>query len=145
MWVHSYDPETEQHSPSQLLKKARQICSNVKNMITVFYDTEGVMHYKSVPRQQTVNEHYYTDTLWHPQENIRKNQPEKWTSGNWFPHHDNAPAHSALYVHKFLARNDMTVVPHPPYSPDSALCNFFLFPELKVTLKGRRFNNVTMI
>jgi len=33
----------------------------------------------------------------------------------------------------------MTVVPHPPYSPDLAPSDFFLFPKLKKKLKGRRF------
>jgi hypothetical protein len=39
----------------------------------------------------------------------------------------------------------MTVVPHPPYSPDLALCDFLLFPKLKMVLEGSRFNDVTMI
>jgi transposase len=34
----------------------------------------------------------------------------------------------------------MTVVPHPPYSPD-----FFLFPKMKIKLKGRRFYTVEEI
>jgi len=33
----------------------------------------------------------------------------------------------------------MTVVPHPSYSPDLAPSDFFLFPKLKMKLKGRRF------
>ena len=33
----------------------------------------------------------------------------------------------------------MTVVPQPPYSPDLAPADFFLFPKLKSALKGRRF------
>ena len=33
----------------------------------------------------------------------------------------------------------MTVVPHPPYLPDLAPSDFFLFPKLKMKLKGRRF------
>jgi len=32
----------------------------------------------------------------------------------------------------------MTVVPHPPYSPDLAPSDF-LFPKLNMKLKGRRF------
>ena len=32
--------------------------------------------------------------------------------------------------------NNMTVVPHPPYSPDLAPSDFFLFPKLKMKLKG---------
>jgi hypothetical protein len=33
-------------------------------------------------------------------------------------------------------------VPHPPYSPDLAQADFFLFPKLKTTLKGRRFQTI---
>ena len=32
------------------------------------------------------------------------------------------------------------VLPHPPYSPDLAPSDFFLFPHLKSTLRGRHFN-----
>jgi hypothetical protein len=30
----------------------------------------------------------------------------------------------------------MAVIPHPLYSPDLAPCDFFLFPKLKLKLKG---------
>ena len=30
-------------------------------------------------------------------------------------------------------------VPHPPYSPDLALCDFWLFPKLKEKLRGCRY------
>jgi len=39
----------------------------------------------------------------------------------------------------------MTVVPHPPYSPDLAPSDFFLIPKLKMELKGRRFQTVEEI
>jgi hypothetical protein len=32
-----------------------------------------------------------------------------------------SPAHCALSVYELLAKNKMTVLPHPPYSPDFAL------------------------
>ena len=31
---------------------------------------------------------------------------------------------------------------HPPYLPDLALGNFFLFPHMKNVLKGKHFANV---
>uniref|UniRef100_A0A4W6DFL3 Mos1 transposase HTH domain-containing protein n=1 Tax=Lates calcarifer TaxID=8187 RepID=A0A4W6DFL3_LATCA len=37
---------------------------------------------------------------------------------------------------QFLAPKQITVVHHPPYSPDLALCDFFLFPKIKSVLKG---------
>jgi transposase len=54
-------------------------------------------------------------------------------------HHDNAPAHASLLIRSYLAKYQTSVVLHPPYSPDLAPGDFFLFPKLKTTLKGRRF------
>jgi hypothetical protein len=39
----------------------------------------------------------------------------------------------------------MAVIPHPPYSPDLAPCDFFLFPNMKLKLKGRRFDTIDEI
>jgi transposase len=36
-------------------------------------------------------------------------------------------------------------VPHPPYSPDLAPAEFFLFLKLKTALKGRRFQTIEEI
>jgi len=36
----------------------------------------------------------------------------------------------------------MTVIPHPTYSPDLAPCDLFLFPKMKLKLKGRRFDTI---
>jgi len=56
------------------------------------------------------------------------------------------PAHSALSVREFLADKKIPVVPHPPYSPDLATCDFFfLFPRLKSALKRQRFRDVEEI
>jgi hypothetical protein len=42
--------------------------------------------------------------------------------------------------------NDNTVIiPHPPYSPGSAPCDFALFSKFKMKLKGRRFETVSNI
>jgi hypothetical protein len=35
----------------------------------------------------------------------------------------------------------MAVRPHPPYSLNLAPCEFFLFPKMKLKLKGRQFDN----
>jgi hypothetical protein len=60
-------------------------------------------------------------------------------------HHDNAPAHSSFLVRNFLAKNETTIVPQPPYSPDLAPADFFLFSKLKCILKGRRFDTFNEI
>ena len=66
-----------------------------------------------------------------------------WSSGDWFLHHNNAPAHTALSVQQFLARNDMKVIPHPPYSSDLVPCDSFPFSQMKGQMKGKRFLDVS--
>jgi hypothetical protein len=34
----------------------------------------------------------------------------------------------------YFTKNNMTLVPHPPYSPDIALCDISPFPQLKIKL-----------
>ena len=76
-------------------------------------------------------------------ENVQRKRPEMWKSGEWFLHQDNAPAHTALSVTWYLASLGWTVIPHPPYSPDLAHCDFFFIHEKeKKTLKGKRFATV---
>ena len=45
-------------------------------------------------------------------------------------------------VWQFLSNKNITVCPHPPYSPDLALCEFWLFPKVKMTMKGKRFESI---
>jgi hypothetical protein len=39
----------------------------------------------------------------------------------------------------------MVIVPHPPYSPDLAPCDFALFHKVRMELKRRRFGTVSDI
>jgi hypothetical protein len=67
---------------------------------------------------------------------------------NWLLHHDNMPAHTSLKTTEFVTNNDMVIVPHPPYSPDLAPCDFVLFPNLKIQClisKGNRKRYLTAL
>jgi len=63
----------------------------------------------------------------------------------WMLNHDNAPAHASLLIRSYLAKHQTSVVPYPPYSPDLAPADFFLFLKLKTTLKGRRFQTIVTL
>jgi len=54
-------------------------------------------------------------------------------------HHGNAPAHTALSIQELLMKKNIPVLPHPPYSPELAPCDFYIFPKLKLKLKGHHF------
>ncbi len=55
-------------------------------------------------------------------------------------YHNNARLHTARIIMEYLEANNIHVISHPSYSPDFALCDFWLFPTLKKNLHGRRFN-----
>ena len=39
-------------------------------------------------------------------------------------------------------QDHVPLLPQPPYSPDLAPCDFFLYPQLKKTMKGRWFDYI---
>ncbi|KAG5321996.1 MOS1T transposase, partial [Acromyrmex heyeri] len=75
-------------------------------------------------------------------ERVRKKRSELWKNKSWILHQDNAPAHNALSVKRYLAARGTPVLEHAPYSPDLAPCDFFLFPKIKSALKGTRFESM---
>ena len=91
-----------------------------------------------------MNQQFYLKVSKRLRDSVRKKRPGMWSSGDWFLHDDNAPAHTAMSVQQFLAKN-MTVIPHPPYSPDLAPCDFFLFPRMKGQMKRKRFADVSEV
>jgi histone-lysine N-methyltransferase SETMAR len=44
-----------------------------------------------------------------------------------------------------LTPKNVTILYHPPYSPDLSLPDYFLFPKLKIKLKGLHFAEVAEI
>ena len=77
-WVYGYDVETKVQSSqwvsetSPRPKKARQVRSHVKVMLTAFFDSEGVVHYEFLPRDRTVNKVYYLEVMQRLREAVRK-------------------------------------------------------------------------
>ena len=76
---------------------------------------------------------------------MRRTQPKMWKNGDWLLHHDDAPSHTLLVVREFLTKNNVPTVTHPAYSPDLAPCNFYVFPKVKLQLKGQRFISIEEI
>lgn len=58
------------------------------------------------------------------------------TTGYWVLHHNNVPAHSSQLNQQFLMKYGFKQLHQPPYSPDLAACDFWLFPELKYSPKA---------
>ena len=93
----------------------------------VFFDIHGIVRHKNAPKGQTVTKEYYQQVLCLLHDAVRHKRPDLWTAKNWQLHHDNASAHSSHLIQIFLAKHGIPVVHQPPYSPDMAPCDFWLF------------------
>jgi hypothetical protein len=92
-------------SPKKLKpSKVRMEKSRVKTKF-VFFDAQGVIHREFVPDGQTVNGQFYLGVMEQLLKRIRRVRPGFHTSKEWFLLHDNAPAHTAGVVARFLAKN----------------------------------------
>jgi hypothetical protein len=70
---------------------------------------------------------------------LKKRRPDLWV------HQDNVLAHEAISMCQFLAGKQIPRLKHALYSPDLALCDFFLHQKLKSSLKGTHFQSKTSI
>lgn len=111
-----------------------------------FFDTRGIVHHEFVPPGQTVNGQFYVEVLKRLKvKKVFRVRPDLARNNSRILHHDNVPAHTSLRVHEFLAKNSITLMEHPPYSPNLAPCNFFLFPKCKMLVRGRHLGAIETI
>ena len=96
-----------------------------------FYDSTGMINMHWVPTGQTVNKEYYVEVLREFSKRFHRKRPALFKSGQGHFHQDNAPVHNSILVTDYLSKMGIKTVLHPPYSPDLAPCDFWLFPKLR--------------
>ena len=139
-WVHYFEPVRKvsnkiwatKHSKRLII--AKRSLSTKKVLYAIFFSGEGVAIKVPVKKKgKSITGKYYKDVV------LKKLKKywQKQRPATGFKHvrllHDNAPAHTSAIVTAFLKKEKVTVLPHPappPYSPDLAPCDFFLFPKL---------------
>ena len=102
------------------------------SMHMIFFYRDSLVYDHAVPRHTTVTSSYYSNVLRSSLlRHLRMKRPGKVETG-WVLHHDNAPAHTARLTQECLRELNVNVLPHPPYSPDLAPCDFWLFPTVNL-------------
>lgn len=143
-WVHHFDPESKRqsmqwkHTDSPTPIKFKVTSSSKKVMASVFWDKDGVIMVEYLEKGCTINGKHYANQLRRLREEIKTKRRGKLRRGVYLLQ-DNAPAHTAQVAMAAAEECGFKVLPHPPYSPDLAPSDYFLFPKLKENLRGRRF------
>lgn len=105
-----------------------------KTMFSIFFRTTGVVHISYLKRGETINHQSYLNDCLKPLVcSINEQRPVCGTKNLKF-HHDNARPHVHSGVISYLKSQKFTIMDHPPYSPDLAPCDFWLFDYIKQRL-----------
>jgi histone-lysine N-methyltransferase SETMAR len=107
-------------------------------MPLVFWDAEGILFVDYLEKGKTITGEYYSNLLTRLDKKIRKKRPSLQKKKIIF-HQDNAPAYKSVLAMGKLRDLHYELLEHPPYTPDLAPSDFYLFPKLKLFLAGQRF------
>ena len=91
-----------------------------KVMLSVWRGFKGIVYFKLLSRNQTINSNIYCRQLMKLVKEIKEKRPELETHKDVILHQDNARPHISLVTRKKLLELGWEVMPHPPYSPDLA-------------------------
>jgi len=129
MWLSSSEtpPDRERH-----------MVTSPKLMLTIVWNPDGFHVINVLPKGQKFNASYYVENILE-----RVSQFAQASGGNrgqaFIVHADNARPHTARISQEFLQSSGLRGAPHPPYSPDLAPSDFFLFGYVKNLLQGQSF------
>jgi histone-lysine N-methyltransferase SETMAR len=115
-------------------RKARKTIEKRKIMLIVFWSIQGFHLIHFLPENCTVNAAYFLTNIITPLNATLSTLVE--SPKKILLHMDNASAHNAKVVTNYLETSCMERLPHPPYSPDIAPSDYFLFGCMKQRMKG---------
>ncbi len=139
-WVYMYDLESKVQSSQWLEKgaarpvKPQRPRAIGKCLIGSFCDWKGMVHHEYV-RGRTVDTALFIQMLGRYEAALRRKCPQRRT----YLHMDNASPHTSHNTRLHFLFTGTRVLEHPPYSPDLAPSDFWLYPHLKRGLKGHWF------
>ncbi|XP_029044179.2 histone-lysine N-methyltransferase SETMAR-like [Osmia bicornis bicornis] len=146
-WIYQYESENKQQSavwvfsgetPPLKMKRGQSVG---KKMLCTFFSANGHIETVTLEDQIVTAEWYTTVCLPQVFKKLETKRPKIDTKG-FLLHHDSALVHSAEKTANYFRELGIQVLGHPPYSPDLAPCDFFLFPKAKESIRGQRFGSL---
>jgi histone-lysine N-methyltransferase SETMAR len=108
-----------------------------KQMLSVWWDFQGIIHWELLPRNTTVSAELYCEQLERLRQALLNKRPGPRKVRLL---HDNAKPHTAMLTRQTLEKFRWEVLPHPAYSPDLAPSDYHLFRSLSNHLRGKHFD-----
>ena len=148
-WIYYHDPLTvneaaewrHKDSPKPKVPRLGNPCpkSKSKVMLSIFWDSKGSLLLDYLPKNTTVTGAYYADLMTRLRDSIKTNRRGMLKKIPLLLH-DNAPSHKSHIAQEAIRNCGFKQAEHPPYSPDLAPSDFYLFPIAKQALRGKSFD-----
>jgi histone-lysine N-methyltransferase SETMAR len=114
-------------------ERTRHTIQDEKVMVTIVWSVDGFHVVDHLPNGVKFNADYYANHILIPLLDSNAFVPPK----KLIVHADNAPVHRAEKCQKMMQEFEFERAPHPPYSPDLAPSDFFLFGYVNDKLRGK--------
>jgi histone-lysine N-methyltransferase SETMAR len=123
----------------ELPLNVKRTISSKKTMVSAYFSRCGFVPVEFLPMGQKYNSQFFTETILSSiKKKLTEHRPKLRTTTAHL-HVDNAKPHISKRSIETIEEVGFIVVPQPPYSPDLAPCDFFLFGYVKQHLEGKHF------
>lgn len=112
-----------------------------KIMVSVWWSASGLIHHSFLKIGETITAERYVREIDEMHEKLRQKQPALVNRRGPILLHDNARPHIANITREKLHDLGYETLDHAPYSPDLAPTDFYLFKQLELFMRGKRFQN----
>ena len=113
----------------------------MKIMITVIWGISGICVLDMLPQGMKFNSNYFINNIVNKFASCEAVQRVRTSHRRVWLHLDNCKVHNSNESKESFKANNIHRTPYPPYSPDIAPSDFFLFGYVKDKLRGQRFKS----
>ena len=124
-------------SAAEVDERTKKSLISKKHMVTVMWGVRVFLVIDALPEGGKFNAEYAASLIAKLDAEMRKTRPLMGASKMTL-HWDNARPHKSAIATAAIRRIKMSQLPHPPYSPDLAPSDFYLFGEIKRRLAGKK-------
>ena len=140
-FYHEYSPEGRwAKTAEEVAPRAKLSIGSKKTMLTVFWGIKGFYLIDFMESGKRFDSSYACLLLSRLDESLKKNPSSHGLRGMRI-HWDNARPHVSASTRDMVKSLGAQILPHPPYSPDLAPSDFFLFGHVKRLLRGSVFGD----
>ncbi|GBP65477.1 Mariner Mos1 transposase [Eumeta japonica] len=119
-----------------------KIKQNFQQILCIWWDQLDVTYYELLNPSETITGTLYRTQLMRLSRALKVKRPQYYSiQDKIILLRDNVRRHVAVPVKNYLKTLDCEVLPHPPYSPDTAPSDYHLFRPMAHALSEQRFTS----